>query len=79
MMLGLVRGLDNGVIASGTFATCNTKMDMRYVDGDPMTFSPPVISFTGSDLLYDISTGSFMIGDIVNGAGGSVWKALKTI
>ncbi len=75
MAQGLRPGLAYGMSTiSGTFGLIQPKI--IYVNYDPSGVLPNV---TGSDIAYDVATGSFHIGDIVNGAGGLGWHALQTV
>lgn len=71
---GLVPGMSQGLMASGTYSL--VKPHLIFVNTDPLAV---ITSITGSDICYDISTGSFLIGDITNGVGGSTWLALRTV
>ena len=74
MAQGLVPGLPKNILVSGTYA--GVSPTFRVV-----TFSPNnyLTSITGSDIAYSISDGTFYIGDITLGAGGSGWTALATV
>lgn len=75
MTQGLKPGLAKGMsVISGTFGGIEPRL--IYVNFDPSGVLPNV---TGSDICYVVGTGSFCIGDIVNGAGGLGWHALKTV
>jgi len=68
---GLAYSMQN---ISGTFGLVTPRLII--VNFDPSGVLP---SITGSDIAYVVSTGSFCIGDIVNGAGGLGWHALQTV
>ena len=75
----LTQGLKPGMahsmsLISGTFDAVTPRLIM--VNFDPSGVMP---SLTGSDIAYVVGTGSFCIGDIVNGAGGVGWHALQTV
>ena len=74
MTQGLKPGIAGGMSAiSGTW---QLEPNLIMVNYDPSGVLPNV---TGSDIAYDVGTGSFLIGDIVNGAGMLGWHALKTV
>jgi len=50
--------------------------NLIIVNYDPSGVLP---NTTGSDIAYVTTTGSFCIGDIVNGVGGLGWHALQTV
>ena len=75
MTQGLKPGLAYSMSTiSGTFGQIAPRL--IFVNYDPSGVMPCV---TGSDICYVVGTGSFMIGDIVNGAGGVGWHALRTV
>ena len=75
MAQGLKPGLGYSMSTiSGTFSQIAPRL--IYVNYDPSGVMP---SLTGSDIAYVVGTGSFCIGDIVNGAGGVGWHALQTV
>lgn len=75
MTQGLKPGLAESMMTgSGTFGA--TIPRLVIVNYDPSGVLP---SITGSDIAYVVGTGSFCIGDIVNGAGGVGWHALQTV
>ena len=77
MVQGLRPGIAGGMsIGSGTFAGAGREPNLIIVRYDPSGVLPCI---TGSDIAYNIGTGSFHIGDIVNGAGGLGWHALQTV
>lgn len=74
MAQGLKPGIAGGMSAvSGTWQLHPNLIIVNY---DPSGVLPCV---TGSDIAYDVGTGSFHVGDIVNGAGGMGWHALQTV
>ena len=73
IVIGLVNGMDNGVLPSGTYN--QVKPQMIYVAHNPDKY---VTNITGSDIAYSIGDGKFYMGDAVNGAGGSTWVALAS-
>ena len=74
MTQGLRPGMVGGMSAlSGTF---QLQPNLIMVNYDPSGVLPNI---TGSDIAYDVGTGSFFIGDIVNGAGDVGWHALQTV
>jgi len=75
MSQGLKPGLAHSMITiSGTKDSFTPRLII--VNYDPSGAMPCV---TGSDICYVTGTGSFCIGDIVNGAGGLGWHALRTV
>ena len=75
MSQGLKPGLAYSMMnISGTFGLITP--NLIIVNFDPSGVLPCV---TGSDICYAVSTGSFFIGDIVNGVGGLGWHALRTV
>ena len=75
MSQGLRPGLgESMMVISGTKGSFIPRLII--VNFDPSGVMPCV---TGSDICYVVGTGSFMIGDIVNGAGGVGWHALRTV
>lgn len=74
IMTGLVPGLPSSIMVSGT----NSIVSPTFI---VTNFSPNnyITSTTGSDIAYSIDDGTFYIGDITLGAGGSGWTALKTV
>ena len=75
MSQGLKPGLAQSMMTtSGTFGA--TMPRLILVNYDPSGVMPCI---TGSDIAYAVGTGSFFIGDIVNGAGGLGWHALQTV
>ncbi len=74
MAQGLKPGIAGGMSSiSGTF---QLQPNLIIVNYDPSGVLPNV---TGSDIAYDVGTGSFLIGDIANGAGALGWHALQTV
>ncbi len=75
MTQGLRPGLAGGMsVISGTFMN-GVEPNLIFVNYDPSGVLP---SLTGSDIAFCVGTGSFLIGDIVNGVGGLGWHALQT-
>lgn len=72
IIYGLNDGMDNGIYASGTF--CANKPDLFYCIYSPNNY---VTHRGGSDIAWSCDTGSFYISQ--GNAGGSTWKALKTV
>ena len=74
IMIGLVKGLPETIMVSGTYSIVSPTFSVT-------NFSPNnyLTSVTGSDIAYSIDDGTFYIGDIALGAGGSGWTALKTV
>ena len=73
MAQGLVPGLPNNILVSGTYSIVSPTF--RVVTFNPNNY---LTSVTGSDVAYSVSNGAFYIGDITNGKGGSEWKLLST-
>ena len=71
MTQGLRPGMKNGMSA-----VSGMEPNLIFVRHDPSGVLPNI---TGSDIAYDVSTGSFLIGDIINGVGGLGWHALQTV
>ena len=77
MTQGLRPGLAGGMsIISGTWVPDGREPNLIFVNYDPSGLLP---SLTGSDICFVVGTGSFLIGDIVNGVGGLGWHALQTV
>ncbi len=74
MAQGLRPGMIGGMSAvSGTF---QLQPNLIIVNYDPSGVLPNI---TGSDIAYNVGTGSFHIGDIANGPGSLGWHALQTV
>ncbi len=77
MTQGLRPGIAGGMSTiSGTWIPTGREPNLIFVNYDPSGVLPCI---TGSDIAYDVGTGSFLIGDIANGAGGLGWHALQTV
>ena len=77
MTQGLRPGIAGGMsVISGTFVGAGREPNLIFVNYDPSGVLP---CLTGSDIAYDVGTGSFHIGDITNGVGGMAWHALQTV
>ena len=74
MAQGLVPGLPEAIMVSGTYAIVSPTF--RVVNFSPNNY---LTSITGSDIAYSVSNGIFYIGDITLGKNGSGWTALKTV
>ena len=68
---GLVPGLPDSIMASGTYAI--TSPTLITVTADP---TDSITSVTGSDIAYCVGDGEFYIGDITLGVGGSGWTVM---
>jgi hypothetical protein len=73
IVIGLVNGMDNGILPSGTYN--QVKPQMFYVAYNPNNY---VTSITGSDICYSIGDGKFFISSGTNCIGGSNWIALAS-
>ena len=67
---GFAHGIKDGHLAG------SITPNLIIVNYDPSGVLPNI---TGSDIAYSVGTGSFFIGDIVNGAGDVGWHALQTV
>ena len=74
----MTQGLRPGMVASmsSISGTWQLSPNLIIVNYDPSGVLPNI---TGSDIAYSVGTGSFFIGDIVNGAGDVGWHALQTV
>jgi len=73
IVIGLVNGMDNGILPSGTYN--QVKPQMFYVSYNPNNY---VTNITGSDICYSIGDGKFFVSSGTVGAGGSTWIALAS-
>jgi hypothetical protein len=73
IVIGLVNGMDSGVLPSGTYN--QVKPQIIYTMHNPNGY---VTNITGSDIAYSIGDGKFYMGDSANGVGGSTWVALAS-
>ena len=71
MAQGLRPGMARGMLESGTWSPIGEKPNLIFVRHDPSGVLPAT---AGSDIAYDIGTGSFLMA--IGGVNSMDWRAL---